>query len=324
MTNASRDGNDQSAPRHAFTVPPAQAGRRLDVWLTGNCAGFSRSRIQALIRAGQATVNDRRVKEHYSTKAGDQVTLVIPPPVISDLKPEAIALDILYEDADLIVIDKPAGLVVHPAAGHASGTLVHALLHHCRDLSGIGGTQRPGIVHRLDKGTSGVLVAAKSARAHAGLVNQFKQRLIHKEYLALVWGAPAPASGIISAPIGRHKTERKKMSANPKIGRPAVTRYETLQRLGELSLLRLFPETGRTHQIRVHLAHIGHAIVGDPVYGRRSTQSLPASRRIERPLLHAAKLSFIHPATSQELSFAAPPPADFTAIVEALRAHDIK
>ena len=222
----------------------------------------------------------------------------------------------LYEDADLMVIDKPAGLVVHPAAGHASGTLVNALLHHCPDLPGIGGERRPGIVHRLDKDTSGALVAAKNERAMAGLLRQFKARQVRKEYVALVWGCPDPAEGLIDTLIGRHASDRKRMSARVERGRRAVTRYRVERRLGAWSLLRLVIETGRTHQIRVHLAYIGHPVVGDRQYGRRSESTLPIPA--SRQMLHAARLAFTHPVTDQIVAVESPLPRDLQALIEAI------
>lgn len=291
----------------------------MDVWLTQQAIALSRARIQALIHDGHATVNGRMIKEHHKIRAGDIVKLVIPPPVATTLIPEAIPLDILYEDADLLVINKPAGLVVHPAAGHSSGTLVNALLHHCGSLAAIGGEQRPGIVHRLDRDTSGIMVVAKSDRALAGLMNQFKQRTIHKNYVALVWGHPSPARGTIKTLIGRHRADRKKMAVQPKTGRAAVTHYELSERLGDISLVRIRLETGRTHQIRVHMAHCGFPVVGDAQYGGRSGRSLPLPAG--RQMLHAETLAFIHPVTGKPLTFSAPWPADLSALVAALRHH---
>jgi 23S rRNA pseudouridine1911/1915/1917 synthase len=257
------------------------------------------------------------IKEHHKIRPGDIVKLVIPPLLATTLIPEAIPLDILYEDADLLVINKPAGLVVHPAAGHSSGTLVNALLHHCGSLAAIGGEQRPGIVHRLDRDTSGIMVVAKSDRALAGLMNQFKQRTIRKDYVALVWGHPSPARGTIETLIGRHRVDRKKMSAQPKTGRAAVTHYRIMERFGNVSLLRIRLETGRTHQIRVHMAYRGFPVVGDAQYGGRSGHSLPLS--VGRQMLHAETLAFMHPVTDKPLTFTAPWPADLNALVAALR-----
>ncbi|MFA5042867.1 MAG: RluA family pseudouridine synthase [Kiritimatiellia bacterium] len=304
---------------HKFIVPVNEAGARLDVWLTRQGLALSRARIQALIHDGRVAVNGRAVKEHYKIRPGDIVKLAIPPPVATALIPEAIPLDILYEDADLLVIDKPAGLVVHPAAGHASGTLVNALLHHCGSLAAIGGERRPGIVHRLDRDTSGIMVVAKSDRALAGLMHQFKRRTIRKNYVALVWGRPIPAQGTIETLIGRHRADRKKMAVQSKTGRAAVTHYELAEYFGDVALLKIRLETGRTHQIRVHMAHRGFPVVGDAQYGARSTRLLPSP--VGRQMLHAETLAFIHPLTGKPLTFTAPWPSDFKALVAALRDH---
>jgi 23S rRNA pseudouridine1911/1915/1917 synthase len=325
MPEIEKISNQQSKIKNRiFVVPGNAAGTRLDVWLTrqaGNCRGFtlSRARIQALIHDAYVTVNGKKIKEHHKICPGDSVKLVIPPPVATALVPENIPLDILFEDADLLVINKPAGLVVHPAAGHASGTLVNALLHHCGSLAAIGGEQRPGIVHRLDRDTSGIMVAAKSDRALAGLMNQFKQRTIHKHYAALVWGHPRPARGAIESPIGRHRADRKKMAVQPETGRAAVTHYELSERFEDISLVRIRLETGRTHQIRVHMAHRGHPVVGDAQYGGRSTRSLPMP--VVRQMLHAETLFFLHPVTGKQMTFTAPWPADLQTLTAALRAQ---
>lgn len=299
-------------------VAAGEEGIRTDVWLTRQLKELSRSRIKALIRSGHIALADgRRIKEHRATRSGDALRVVIPPPEEAALRPEPIPLDILYEDADLIVVNKPAGLVVHPAAGHPSGTLVNALLHHCPDLAGIGGERRPGIVHRLDKDTSGALVAAKNEQAMAGLAAQFKARAVEKNYLAFVWGTPVPPAGAVETLIGRHAKDRKRMSANPRSGRPALTHYATLETFGGLSLLRVRIATGRTHQIRVHMAHLGHPVVGDRQYGPRSRPALPCP--VLRQMLHAEQLVLTHPATGRRLSIAAPLPADMEALQTALR-----
>lgn len=311
-------GSSFPAPdAQTFIVGANEAGIRLDVWLTRQAGSFSRARLQALIHAGHVKVNGRTVKEHHKTRPGDVVTLLVPPPAPAILVPQAIPLDIQYEDDDLLVINKPAGLVVHPAAGHADGTLVNALLHHCGEMLAIGGETRPGIVHRLDRDTSGIMVVAKSDRAHAGLVTQFKNRTIRKDYIALVRGRVCPARGTIETLIGRHRTDRKKMSARPKTGRIAVTHYELKEIFGDISLVRLRLETGRTHQIRVHMAHCGHPIVGDAQYGGGSARALPIP--VERQMLHAETIAFTHPGTGASMSFTAPWPADFKALVTALR-----
>ncbi|MDD5483615.1 MAG: RluA family pseudouridine synthase [Kiritimatiellae bacterium] len=304
--------------RRIFIVAQGRDGVRLDIWLTQQMgAAMSRSRIQQLIRAGLVTVNTRRAKESHGTKAGERIELCLPPPRPTGLKPENIPLEIIFEDNCLLVIDKPAGLVVHPAPGHDSGTLVNAVLHHCPTLAGVGGELRPGIAHRLDKDTSGVIAVAKTGAALASLAAQFKERLVHKEYLAIARGVLTPPNGTIRTMIGRHATDRKKMSAAPKKGRSAVTRYETLEKFAKYSLVRLSPETGRTHQIRVHLAHARHPVVGDVCYGRRSTGDLPAGA--ERQMLHAHKIRFRHPATGRSMEFSAPMPDDMARFLDGLR-----
>lgn len=298
-------------------VTPEGAGNRLDAWLSGREPGLSRARIQALIHGGHVQLEGKAAKPSQKLAAGQTITLAIPPAVGTALLPEAIPLEVLFEDRDLIVINKPAGLVVHPAAGHASGTLVNALLARCPDLAGIGGEIRPGIVHRLDRDTTGVMVVAKNETAMRALVNQFRHRQVTKEYLALVWGHLNPPSGKTETLIGRNPHDRKKMSARPVIGRPAVTLYETAETYAATSLLRVRIETGRTHQIRVHMAHLGHAVVGDQHYGRPRREALPCPVPA-RQMLHAAKLSFIHPATGQPMTFEAPLPPDMRELVALL------
>ena len=253
-------------------------------------------------------------------RTGDVVTVHIPEPVPSDAMPEAIPLPILYEDSDLIVIDKVPHMVVHPAHGHASGTLVNALLHHCQDLSGIGGVTRPGIVHRLDKGTSGVMVAAKNDAAHHSLSIQFKDHTIGRVYLAAVRGEIREDAGRIEKPLARHTRDRKKIAVRES-GRKAVTDYEVLSRRGGISLLRLVPGTGRTHQLRVHLASLGHPILGDSTYGGgvrslhlKYPEATTFLRALKRPALHARELAFDHPATKLRMSFEAPPPSDISGL----------
>ncbi len=292
----------------------AEAGTRLDAWLAARHPHMSRARWQELIKAGRVTLGGLIRKPGYSVAVGDQAEAIIPPPVPVDLIPEAIALNILHEDADMIVLNKPPGIVVHPAPGHASGTLVNALLHHCSDLAGIGGEKRPGIVHRLDRDTSGVLVVAKNGEAMLQLARQFKDRETRKEYAALVWGTPAPAVGTIRAPIGRDPVHRQKMSVRSPHGRDAVTHYQTIRAVGPLALLTLRIETGRTHQIRVHLAHIRHPVVGDPVYGLKRPPLL--TMPVARQMLHAWRLTLRHPRHGQTMTFEAPWPNDFRALTE--------
>ncbi len=315
-----------------LTVTGTEGGARLDKWLSIRIAELSRSRLQALLAAGQVQQSGRTIDDaSYRVKPGDIFHITIPPVADAAPEPEAIPLTVIYEDSELIVIDKPAGMVVHPAAGNWQGTLVHALLSHCGDsLSGIGGVRRPGIVHRLDKQTSGLLVAAKTDRAHAALAGQFAAHTVQRSYLAFVWGAPTPAQGRIVTRIGRSPSNRQKMSVRPHGGREAITNYEILQRFGDpqkpiVSMVRCRLETGRTHQIRVHMAHIGHAIIGDPVYGggRSRARGLPedvqkAITGLGRQALHAASLGFIHPLSDEFLSYNSPLPDDMALLLKTL------
>jgi 23S rRNA pseudouridine1911/1915/1917 synthase len=295
-----------------FLVDAADAGQRLDVFVA-RVSGLSRARVQALIEAGSVRVTDHPQKPRYAVKPGDRVALTVPPAEPLALTPEPIPIEILYEDDHLLVLNKPAGLVVHPGAGRATGTLVHALLAHCPNLPGIGGVERPGIVHRLDRDTSGVMVVAKSEAAHQSLSLQFKNRIVRKRYLALVHGAVRQEAGRIEAPIGRRERDRKRMGVKTEGGRTARTAYRVLRRLPGMTLVELGLETGRTHQIRVHLAHIGHPVVGDEVYGgRRERRGAPGAPPAPRQLLHAWRLGFRHPTGGEWLEFAAPIPADFT------------
>jgi len=296
-------------------VTPDGKGQRLDAWLSLVEPDLSRARIQDLIRSGHIALNGKPTKPSQSLQTGQEIQIDIPPPVEVELKPEAIPLDILFEDSDLIVLNKPAGLVVHPAVGHASGTLVNALLAHCSDLAGIGGEKRPGIVHRLDRDTTGVMVVAKNEKTMRALTSQFKLRETTKEYLALVWGHLNPPAGRTETLIGRNPHDRKKMCTKPTVGRTAITHYETIKIFADTSLLRIRIETGRTHQIRVHMAFLGHSIVGDPQYGRPRRDSLPVPVP-PRQMLHAAKLSFTHPATEKKLVFEAPLPQDMRELLD--------
>ena len=302
---------------------------RADRFLAEAIGSLSRSRVKALIEAGQATRDGVPVRDPAeSVRPGARYRLRIPPPVPATPQPQAIPLSILFEDADLIVVDKPAGLVVHPAPGNLDGTLVNALLAHAGDdLPGIGGEKRPGIVHRLDKDTSGVMVAAKTERAHRALSEAFAARDLDRAYLALAWGLPAPLQGEVSAPIGRHPVDRKRMAVVERGGKPATTRYRVKRGWGTaVALVECRLLTGRTHQIRVHMAHLGHPLVGDPVYLRRTPASarlLPAETRdallaFPRQALHAATLGFRHPVSGQALSFESPLPADFAALLALL------
>ncbi|MFB3816019.1 MAG: RluA family pseudouridine synthase [Candidatus Methylomirabilales bacterium] len=294
--------------RHCFTATPADAGTRLDAFLA-RVSGLSRARVQALIAEGRALVDGAPRKPRHLVTPGARVELSVPPPAPLALAPEAMPLDILYEDQDLLVLNKPAGLVVHPGAGRSSGTLVHGLLAHCPHLPGIGGVERPGIVHRLDRDTSGALVVAKSEAAHQSLARQFKARQVQKRYVALVHGTLRQEAGRIEAPIGRRAQERQKMGVREG-GREARTAYRVLRRLPGRTLVECLLETGRTHQIRVHLAHLGHPVVGDRTYGGRRERRRPEA---PRQMLHAWRLGFHHPASGAWLEFTAPIPADMQA-----------
>ena len=307
------------------TVPDDSEGVRLDRFLVSILPGHSRSQIQRLIKDGHILVAGREARSNQPVKTGQDITVDVPEPVDPVPQPEALPLPILYQDSDLIVIDKPAGMVVHPAAGHASGTLVNALLHHVDDLSGIGGEKRPGIVHRLDRGTSGLMVVAKHDAAHEELGRQFADREVEKEYFALAWGE-VMAGRRIDAPIGRDPGNRKKMSSEPtrvRRSREAVTRIVRAEHFGRvLTLAQVAIHTGRTHQIRVHLSAIGHPIVGDALYGgvhRRVPGDLRAVNHLDRPFLHAARLVFKHPEDQRRMEFTSALPADLQRVLDELR-----
>ncbi|MCW2383170.1 MULTISPECIES: RluA family pseudouridine synthase [unclassified Sphingobium] len=292
-------------------ITQAEHGMRLDRALASVLPALSRERVKALILAGQVTGPDGRpaADPAYKVKADMAFAVEIPAATPAEAQPQAIDLVIAHEDAHLIVVDKPAGMVVHPAAGNPDGTLVNALLHHCAgQLSGIGGVARPGIVHRIDKDTSGLLVVAKTDQAHEGLARQFKDHSIDRRYLAIVQGRPAPPSGKVDQWIGRSDADRKKMAVQREgRGKHAITHYRTLERLDRAALIECRLETGRTHQVRVHMAHLGHPLLGDPVYARGGVhKALLAELGFHRQALHAARLGFIHPVTSQPLSFESP------------------
>src|ERR1041385_2675817 len=287
-----------------LTVDPSQARQRLDRFLAERLPAFSRSRLQALSREGLVTVNGKPARPRDLDRGSDAIEWREPQITKIEAQPEAMDLEILFEDDDLLVINKPAGLVVHPGAGHQTHTLVNALLAHCKNLSGIGGKERPGIVHRLDKETSGALVIAKNDAAHRDLAKQFADRTIGKIYLALVAGTLRKSSGTIDAPIARHPVQRKKMSVARRAGRSAKTEYRVLRSSGDASLVECTIHSGRTHQIRVHLHHLGHPVLGDKLYGGKRAGSFP------RQMLHAWKLSFRHPRTGKTMNFTAPIPQD--------------
>lgn len=297
-----------------FEAAEADKGERLDVFLARQAPELSRSRVQRLIADGRVAVQGRPAKANHKVQPGEAVSLSVPPPEPVAVEAEAIPLDVVYEDAEVVVVNKPRGMVVHPAAGNWRGTLVNALLARCDDLSGVGGEVRPGIVHRLDKDTSGVMVAAKNDRAHASLARQIKDRTAGRKYLALVHGNVKAEEGLIDAPIGRHRTDRKRMAVDAERGREARTRFRVLERFPGYTLVACKLETGRTHQIRVHMAYIGHPVVGDPKYGPKGSP-FP----IDGQALHAAELTFRHPASGAEMVFTAPLPADMEGILAKLR-----
>ena len=304
------------------TIGEAQHGFRLDKALADLVPDLSRERLKALIVEGQVTAAGRPLNPSMKVTAGQAFAIALPPPVEAEAIAQDIPLSIVHEDADLIVIDKPAGLVVHPAAGNLDGTLVNALLHHCRgQLSGIGGVARPGIVHRIDKDTSGLLVVAKSDRAHEGLAQQFKAHSIDRLYAAIVYGMPQPAAGTVDTWIARSDADRKKMAVYREgRGKHAVTHYRTVQPLRGAALVECRLETGRTHQVRVHMAHLGHPLIGDPVYGRdrKGFKSILETLGFKRQALHAKSLGFIHPVTGRHLSFDSPMPADMQELLSEL------
>ena len=309
-----------SGPRvERLIVSAGEADSRLDVFLARHLPDLSRSRLQKLVRSGHVRVAGVRAKSSLALHAGAAIDLDIPAPEPATPEPESLPLAVIYDDEDIAVVNKPAGMVVHPGAGHRKGTLVNALLHHLKGLSGIGGAERPGIVHRLDRGTSGLMVIAKHDAAHRDLSRQFHDRAVVKEYVALVWGAPR-AGETIDRPIGRDPRERKKMSSRSPRGRRAVTTIVEVERLGEVSLVRVRIGTGRTHQIRVHLSEAGHPVAGDALYGgttRRVTRKTAAVSALERPFLHAAHLAFAHPADGRRLVFDAPLPDDLAQVLAA-------
>ena len=323
------DETASGATVHTILAPPEAAGERTDRFLAGAIGAVSRSRLKALIDEGRVSRDGKPLREPAEpVRAGATYVVTLPAPVAAVPLPQRIPFPILYEDRDLLVLDKPAGLVVHPAPGNQDSTLVNALLAHCGDsLPGIGGERRPGIVHRLDKDTSGVMVVAKTEQALATLSAAFAARDLDRAYLALAWGLPNPAAGEIEGAIGRDPRERKRMAVVARGGKPALTRYRTMRhRDAAVALLECRLATGRTHQIRVHLASRGHPIVGDPLYLRRvpaAARGLPDELRrllldFPRQALHAARLGFAHPRTGQRLAFETPPPQDMLALLQAL------
>lgn len=296
-----------------FSVSAEEAGTRLDSYLAEKTGDISRSYLQKLITDGAVTVNGKTVKSNYKAKAGDTITGTVPAATPVEILPEPMDLDIVYEDSDLLIVNKPIGMVVHPAHGHYTGTLVNGLLHHCKDLSGINGKMRPGIVHRIDKDTSGLLMIAKNDLAHQGLAAQLKEHSIKRAYYALVQGVIAEPAGFIDAPIGRHPNERKKMAVTHKNSKEARTHYYVKERFAKQTFIECRLETGRTHQIRVHMAYIGHPLVGDPLYGtRKNNLDFPGQA------LHAYAIGFVHPRTGEELYFETPLPQHFKDVLAEL------
>ena len=303
-----------------LAVSNDREGQRLDHYLVEMVPSISRTRLSKLVRNGFVLVNGSSSKAGNRLKGGDTIEFTLPAPEPISMEPEKVSFELIYEDKDILVIAKPPGVVVHPAAGHRKGTLVHGLLKHCDDLPGISGIERPGIVHRLDKDTSGVMVIAKSDKSHHGLVELFKMRRVKKVYYAIVAGRPASQSGCIVQAIGRHRGNRKKMAVLQHGGREAVTSWAVLEEFAApVTYIEARPETGRTHQIRVHMAHLGYPVAGDTLYGTKLQKQLNDKYCIKRQCLHAYSLSFEHPVTGEHLKFVSPVWPDMQTILEKLR-----
>ncbi len=312
--------SEQSENRLEWQAESTGIGDRIDKYIVDRLeeegeGGISRTQVQEWIKSGAVSVNGRLVKANYKLTLGDQVQVDVPAAEEPEIVAEDIPLDIVYEDSDVIVINKPRGMVVHPAPGHASGTVVNALMHHCKDLSGINGVLRPGIVHRIDKDTTGLLMAAKNDLAHVSLAEQLKEHSVSRTYIALVHGNMPHDQGTIDAPIGRDSQDRKLFAVTDRNSKEAVTHFTVLERLGDYTLLELKLETGRTHQIRVHMKYIGYPMAGDPVYGRSKTVDLNGQA------LHAAELGFTHPRSGERLHFTALLPDDFQHVMLSLRSR---
>lgn len=296
-----------------WTIDPADEGERIDKFLSETSEDWSRSQIQKWIKEGHLEVNGEIVKGNYRLSADDELKLKVPPPVELQIQPQAMDLEIVFEDQDVVVIDKPRGIVVHPGAGHYTGTLVNGLLAHCHDLSGINGVLRPGIVHRIDKDTSGLLMVAKNDKAHMSLAEQLKEHTVNRKYIALVHGEIPHETGTIDAPIGRDPKNRQQMAIVFERGKNAVTHFAVMERFNQYTLIELKLETGRTHQIRVHMKYIGYPLVGDPKYGPKNPF------QINGQALHAAVLGFIHPRTEEYMEFSSDLPDDMVEVIQQLR-----
>lgn len=299
---------------YTFHVQIDNVGMRIDKYISVVLPDYSRSYIQKLIKENHLTVNNKAIKSNYKLRESDVIVIEIPEPKELDIEAENIPLDILYEDKDVILVNKPQGMVVHPAPGHYTGTLVNAIMHHCKDdLSGINGVMRPGIVHRIDKDTTGVLIICKNDHAHVSIAEQLKEHSITRKYNAIVYNNVKDDEGVINAPIGRHPVQRKQMAINPN-GKEAITHYRVLERMQGYTYVELQLETGRTHQIRVHMTSIHHPLLGDPVYGPKINRF-----KLKGQALHARVLGFVHPTTKEYMEFEAPLPNYFTGLLDKLR-----
>ena len=306
---------EQNMEQVVFAVDPSESGIRIDRFLAARCEDLSRSYLQKLLKEQHIMVNNRECKANYKVQAGDEIQLFLPQLKEPDILPEDIPLDILYEDDHVLVVNKPKGMVVHPSAGHYTGTLVNAILSHCQgNLSGINGIMRPGIVHRIDKDTTGALLVCKDDASHRNLAEQLKEHSIKRRYRAIVYGNLKEDEGTIDAPIGRHPVDRKKMAINHKNGKEAVTHYKVLERFGDATYVECRLETGRTHQIRVHMTSIGHPLLGDEVYGSGKNPW-----HLQGQTLHAMILGFVHPFTEEYMEFTAPLPEYFVKLLMRLR-----